>query len=404
MKNVLLISQDFPPQGFTSSRRSGSMAKYLSEFGWQPIVLCQKWTIENCWYDPTIVTNIPKNVKIYEVEVAPKHRLSWEYAKDLFLRVFNPHLFPNAFVNNSKVMIEHIFKIHNIDAIWASAPLACNHALANWASKRWDRPWVADFRDVHQFKDSLRGRPVRPIRIFYEKKLIRNASVVTTVSNGFAKSLQCRHNRIINVIPNGFDPESIAKVKSRFINKLNIVYTGGVNLGKPNFRCLLDAVAKLINSNHINQREVSINFYGAGNEKSLDRMFCDHPFRNIVNNHGHLPREKIFECQKSAAILLLATYPGTGTLTSKVYEYLAARRPILAIPDDYTDICDLLMSTKSGVCCTSVDEISSQLLKWYIEWKKTGKIQCNSNQRAIKRYSRKIQAGRLAELLNRIVE
>ena len=88
MKNVLLISKDYPPQGFTSSRRSGSMAKYLSEFGWNPIVLCQRWTPDNCTYDPTIVTGIPESVVVYQVDVPHHSRNIRAYFSSLFFRVF----------------------------------------------------------------------------------------------------------------------------------------------------------------------------------------------------------------------------------------------------------------------------------------------------------------------------
>jgi glycosyltransferase involved in cell wall biosynthesis len=212
-----------------------------------------------------------------------------------------------------------------------------------------------------------------------------------------------RHNKTFEVIQNGFDEKTLGIDQSRPISKFNIVYTGAANLGKPNFRPLLDAIANLICSGKIDQNDISIEFYGAGNEKSLERMFSNHPFRKLVKNYGYLPRERMSDLQRSAAILLQATYPGTGTLTSKVYEYLVAFRPILAIPNDHGEIASLLQETITGLCCTSVGEISSQLFEWYVEWKNTGTIKCNCNEPAIMKYSRREQAGQLAQLLNRIV-
>ena len=402
MKKVLLISQTYPPHGWTSSRRSGNMAKYLKDYGWQPIVLCQKWTPDNCVYDPTMVMNIPKDIVVYAADVKKTSRWSSGYVDDVIHRVLFPHITPTNFYRTAKILIPSILEKHKIDAVWSSAPQACNHSLAASIVKKYKLPWVADFRDVHQFKGSTISNLIRLLRIFYEKRLMRSASDITAVSELFAATLVKRHHRDVKIVYNGYDPDILTPEGTKAIKKFNILYTGGVNLGCPTFRPLLDACGVLIESGQIDRKDVIIQFFGGGNEVSLRKMFKDHEYLHLVEMNGQIHRDECLERQRNAAILLQATYPGTGTLTSKIYEYLATRRPILAIPKDENGIDRLLKETNSGISLTSVEDIAEQLLKWYQEWEKTGTILCHGKEDEITKYSRKKQAGQLARILEEL--
>lgn len=401
-KTVLLISHDYPPQGWTSSRRSGNMAKYLSDYGWQPVVLCQKWTPDNCVYDPTIVMNIPEEVKVYAAEIRSYKRLSIRYLDNMIHRIFLPHLSTISFYKSARKLLPAIFKNHRIDAIWGSAPMPCNHSLAAYAAKRYEIPWVADFRDVNQFINPGLIRFHRQLRIFFEKQVMKSASAITAVSEGFAATLTKRHQREVEIIPNGYDPDILAPMDAAQITKFNILYTGGVNLGTPNFRSLLDACGLLIEKGQINRQDITIQFYGANNTERLQKMFENHKFLDLVEMHGQIHRVHCIELQRKAAVLLQATYPGTGTLTSKIYEYMAARRPILGIPKDDNGIDELLSRTNAGKSCSSVEEIADQLLNWYHEWKNTGTVKFHGRLEEIRKYSRKEQAGKLASILDQL--
>ena len=366
------------------------------------MVLCLKWTPENCVYDPTIVSGIPEEVKVYAVEIETKSNPGWKYAKNLVHRGLFPHLFPIDFYCSALRVIPKIIAEHRIDIIWGTAPMMCNLAIANLGSKRNSIPWVADFRDVSQFKENFVRNIFRKVRIFHERQILKSASAVTTVSKGFAETLKERHRREVSVIFNGFDTEFTTGEEIREIKEFNIVYTGGVNIGKPNFRPLLDACQLLIESGEMDEKDIIIQFFGANNKASLQKMFANHQYSHLVQMNDHVFREKCFELQKQAAILLLATYPGTGVMTSKIYEYLAAQRPILAIPCDGDGIDDLLKETKAGVSCSKKEEIAEHLLKWYKEWKASGTISYKGNIQMKSRFSRREQAGQLAQIMDEI--
>jgi glycosyltransferase involved in cell wall biosynthesis len=400
-KNILLIAYTFPPFGQTASRRSGCMAKYLPEFGWEPTVLTREWTSENGPYDPTIVTGIPEDVTIYRISCITEPKTTIDRLSKRIQQTLSPQKEPVTFYTSALQLLPELVKKHTIDVIWATFPTMCNLALADQISRATTVPWVADLRDVYQFIDSFRATLMQPIRLYYLNKILKSASTIITVSDGFGKTLQRRNKREIAIIPNGFDTDVLLPEKTIRFPKFEILYTGGINLGKPDFTPLLDAIQFLCTEGKLDVKDVLVFFFGKGNEKRLKDLF-KHPFSNIIQNGGTLPAKESSIRQRNALILLQAAYPGTGCMTSKIYEYLVACRPILAIPRDGDHIEKLLKETNAGVSCSTKEEIATQLLTWYTEWKNTGTIAWHGNMQSIMQYSRKEQVKKTAEILEEV--
>jgi glycosyltransferase involved in cell wall biosynthesis len=112
----------------------------------------------------------------------------------------------------------------------------------------------------------------------------------------------------------------------------------------------------------------------------------------------------VLDAQRQATVLLVLGMPGArGVLTTKLFEYMAAGRPVLAYPKDPECMDRVLEATGVGVSCDSVDELKAVLLRWHREWKATGDVRMNRNRDEIMKYSRKEQAKALAAVLDRVV-
>ena len=401
-KSVLLIAYHYPPFGQTSSRRSGCMAKYLPYFGWKPIVLTRKWTSTNGPYDSTIVKSIPHDVVVHEVDCDTLSRTAVGRFNKRFNKTCFPHLDPIEFFRETRKSLPDLIAKHNIQVVWATFPSLCNLSLADQVSKNTGIPWVADFRDVYQFVDGLGAVLMHQIRLFHQKRMLRSASAIIAVSDGFAETLRRRNNREVIVIPNGFDPDVVVPEKTLRFPKFELVYTGGINLGRPDFTPFLDALHYLCSCGKIDSDDVAVTFYGSGNEKRF-KTLLRHPFLHAIRNCGGVSRDESLENQRAALILLQTTAPGTGWMTSKIYEYLVARRPIMAFPRDGDHIEKLLIETNAGVSCSTRDEIAAQLMEWYSEWKKTGTVAWHGDMSVIMQYSRKEQAKETAHVLEEVV-
>lgn len=397
-----MISQFYPPRIAPASRRAGCLAKYLPEFGWRPLVLRQQWDPDRYACDPEYVPGIPDQVRVETVPVPCKPLWTRGYFIELFRRGFLPHTVPGSFLKGGKKALEQIFRRFPVDVIWASCPPACCHVLAHWASHRWRVPWVADCRDIaNQYFHGILASTVVPLRIFHEKRLLESASKIVTVSRGLADIIEKRTGRPYRIIPNGFDPADLASSGSTPIGKFNIVYTGDAVLGSPDFRPLLDGIKEFIDHGAIPPEHILVEFYGDRNEGRLKKLFRGHPCEYLVRIKGSVPWRECREIQRSAAILLLQAFPGKrGIYPAKIFEYLAARRPILAVPADGDCIEALLRKTGAGFSCGSAGEVASRLAEWYREWRKTGTVVCRGRLDRIEKYSRREQAGQLAALMD----
>ena len=389
--NALLIAYFFPPFGQTSSRRSAGMTKYFPDFGCKPVVVTREWTPDNGLYDPTIGIGLPENIEIHRIPFENDNtKLFPTFQKRLYQTLLphkNQHPFGKDAINN----ILEVIKQNEIEIIWATFPPFDGLTLAKKISRLTGIPWVADLRDIYQFADSWKSRLLLPLRIHSLNMCIRDANAIITVSEGFAETLNRRIKRKVHVVPNGFDHEFILPERRYNYPKFEIVYTGGINIGNPDFRPLLDALEKLCECKLMDKNDIIISFYGKGNEKRLKQLYR-HSFSSTIRNCQCVTNKESIEIQTKALILLQATRPGSGWMTSKIYEYLVARRPILAFPRDGTSIEKLLNETRAGVCCTTIDEIAFQLLKWYNEWKKTGDILWDGDVDKIMKFTRKEQA------------
>ncbi len=402
-KKLLIIAHDFPPHGITSSRRPAGMVKYLSEFGWDTVVLTKKWTKENCNYDPEFIPNLPSK-KIYEVEANLFSGFSVAGIHERIMKLARPGLHPYGFFKNGKKVIESMVKEEQFDAILATAPQGNVLDLANYASKLSGKPWVADFRDVWQWVPNLKTRFVLPLILNHEKRIVKNAAEIIAVSKGFAATLSRRHDREVKVVSHGFDEELIPQNFTNSFTKFNIVYTGSVVLGSPNLRPVLDALGNLIDNGTIREEDASLDFYGNGNSSRLTDMFLGHRYAHLVKDFGSVQREKIIQIQRNAAILLIGSHPGMrGWVTSKLFEYIISGRPIIAFPRDQDCVDEMIFETNSGISCDEIGEVEAVLKSYYEEWKKTGFITYSGNYSAIKQYSTKEQTRKLAQILNEVV-
>jgi hypothetical protein len=96
----------------------------------------------------------------------------------------------------------------------------------------------------------------------------------------------------------------------------------------------------------------------------------------------------------------------TGTYTGKIFEYLAAQRPILATGGFGGDdvVKKLLEETNSGVYCSTVEEIKIALTGLYSEYKSKGRVKHKGNVEKINNYSYREMAKKFTEILNNLTE
>ena len=149
-----------------------------------------------------------------------------------------------------------------------------------------------------------------------------------------------------------------------------------------------------------------IDFYGY-DEGWLERDVERYGLQDIVNVHGLVPREKALKKQREAQILLLLTWNDPterGVYTGKVFEYLAARRPILSMGISGGVVEELLKETNAGVHTSTQEELERALKKYYQEFKRKGRVGYCGISAKIERYSQREMARKFAVVLDTLAK
>jgi glycosyltransferase involved in cell wall biosynthesis len=235
---------------------------------------------------------------------------------------------------------------------------------------------------------------------------LNNAFVLTTVSRYLAESLGTLHKgKQIFTIPNGFDLQEVNNTNVGLTNKFTITYTGILYNGKRDPSKLFKAIHHLILEGKIKPNDIMIRFYGP-KEDWMNEEIKQCGLQDIVIEYGVIPRNFVLEKQRESQLLLLLLWDHPeeiGVFTGKVFEYLAAQRPILAIGGPTGVVKDLLEETNAGTYATSIDDIERIIIHYYNEYKLNGNINYKGKKEQIKNYNHREMTRKFSIILDEII-
>jgi hypothetical protein len=410
MKNVLLISLQYYPHNTPCSHRIHSFARHLPKYGFRPTILCMNWNraayvgipyFEE-WYDPDLEG---RDVCRTERLVCPHpHRMCALFRSNLM-----PFCWPPEFARRLLKRAAELHREENYDVVLATSPARLPLGVASRLARATGIPWVADFRDISDeisvrysnefFRRARRYLNQHHWAIHLEKKICRTASAVVTVSSPLAEVLRKRCRRDVRVVLNGYEPSDFADIPVERPTVFTMVYAGTVTPAR-NPAPLFDALDILLTHNRISARDFRLYFYGKST-LALASQVRGRPCEDIIACCGRLARNRTLALLKNSTVVLqLAHANDSGIFTSKVFEYLGARRPILSIPHDRGVVDALLCETRAGVSATTPNEIADIVAEYYREWRTHGQVRYDASSTAIARYTRDEQTSRLACVLD----
>jgi len=434
-KRVLIISFAFPPTNTIAAVRLGKFAKYLPQFGWEPMVLTadevkgysQNLPVEikeaNIFripyfaIGPTISYELTGGQRtIYE---SPAKISTWRKALYKLIHLAAPiytlpvirtlTLEPTGWYHHAVKKGLEIISKEKIDIIFSSYSPSVSHFVASQLHKQTGIPWVAEFRDLWSLNHYV--RKVQPFHFFekeLEKRVMKDSNLLITVSEPAAKQLEALHSKKVVTIHNGFDEDDYLD-NVPLTAKFTITYTGNIYPGKQDPSVLFKAVAELKEEGKISPDSFEVRFFGGNTLATLPPIIKEYYLEKLVKIYGFVPFKESIEKQKESTILLLLGWNDPrerGAYSGKVFEYLGARRPILAIglKGDVAD--ELLKETGSGVVVNEVNEIKTLLSKWMKEFEQSGEIASHfkPNSAAVYQYTRKQETAKLAQVLSKVTE
>ncbi len=292
-----------------------------------------------------------------------------------------------------------------VDVIISTGPPHSMHLIAQQLKESFHIPWMADFRDpwtdLYYNKEFFQLGFAKRKNKRLEEKVLKSADVVVTVGNELKKYFE-RFNSNVEVIPNGFDDEVEHDEEIELSQKFSLSYIG--LLPKSSLPTnLLMAIQCLIDENSDFKNDIELNFIGDIHE-SVSASIHELQLSNYTNFFGYVPHKDAIKYQKSAQVLLvlIPNVDGNkGIITGKVFEYMAANRPILALGPINGDLQSVLTNSNAGTIIDYDDyaKIKSVIIDLYTKFK-TQKLAITS--KGIEKYRRRNLTKQLAAIIKQI--
>ncbi len=427
MKKVLIITYYWPPSGGGGVMRWLKMSKYFPELGWQPII----YTPENpdpSISDESLVKEIHNEIvelktpiwepyDIYRKLTGKKGKAkfkagfiseassgNWKNKLSVFIRgnflIPDPRKF---WIRPSIKYLSKYIKENPVDLIVSTGPPHSMHLIALGLKKKFDIPWIADFRDPWtdiDFYSKLK------LTCWADKKhhkleseVLSKADHVVTVSPGCANDLEKIGNKKVEVINNGFDPLDFNFGKQNLDKTFTISHFGAFNQDR-NPKLLWSVLGEISKNNTEFKKLLSIKLIGQTDESVINEIHKNGLSENLILI-GHLPhKEGLTELSKSQVLLLpLNDAPNVkGILPGKMYEYLALRRPIIALGPTDADFSKIIKETNSGEAHDFNDfQGIKDSIEKYFELFQNNKLDIESN--SYEKYSRRNLANKFVSLI-----
>jgi glycosyltransferase involved in cell wall biosynthesis len=392
---LLLVSFAFPPFNSIGAVRVGKTAKYLSKLGHDLRVL----TAKDQPFQPTLPLEIESDHVIYtnwldirgpakivlqrQTQAAagnrlPRRGLSATLRETLGGIYRSTAYFPDSNIGWLPFALKassRLIKSWKPDLILASAPPPTSLLVASKLSQKHGIPWVADLRDLwvdHQYYSQPGWR--RLVEEKLENRVLSSAVGLVTVSEPLADTLKRKYGKPAAVVLNGFDPSDYPCYSNAPNNYryLRILYTGVVYAGKQDPSPLFEALLEL--GQPENKLKVIFHGFYLG---IIREMIAHYKLEKLAEVNDPVPYEESLRMQSEADILLLLLWTDPaerGVYTGKLFEYIGARRPILAIGTAGNVAADMILNKGVGVVMNDPSEIARQLRKWLQQKQQLGSI------------------------------
>lgn len=370
MKHILMICNHFAPDNTIAAVRITKFAKYLKMSGYDVTVIAEKKQEEQI---DSILKNDSKEIEVFKVSNSANALRKINFYKKVTKRIrqkgleklsdrvkvnhktgkkeFYPFQTAHPIIGSLDFIVETyrqhdlflsskqlLQKMKNVDIVFASYGDFFSIYAGGYFHRIYPEiPWVMDIRDaICRYKFTTRF--VKPYTKYYEKKIAKDATAITCVSEGICRQYKANNENKVFLITNGFDRTDRVGLSQKYGKKgiMKFVYTGSMYGGIQNLEPLFKCVHSLIIEKIIEKEKILFEY--AGNKSAFEifeRQAEKYDLSERCNYKGKLERKEALTLQNEADILLVASYDYKsgygGVITGKALEYMSAGKPIISI-------------------------------------------------------------------------
>lgn len=381
MKRVLIVTPNWPPVSYPDMHRVRMAIPYFEEFGWEPVILKIDPAEQQGTKDPMLCLTVPPSVRARQVGCLPLTLTRWLGIRSVGLRSH----FHLAAAGSA------IIRDLGAELVFFSTTMFTVTTLGRHWRKRHGVPYVVDFQDPWLADESRHGaraagdwkyRASQSLARRLEPFTLRQAAHVVSVSPAYPAMLRVRYPWLrddqFTVLPFGaaerdFELLRQMAVKQTVFNrgdgKTHWVYAGrgGADMAFA-LRALFRAVKRLADSQPELRSRLRLHFIGTDYapayraKKTIEPLGAEAGIGEMVTEQtGRLPYFEALQCLLDADALVVPGSDDPGYTASKIFPYVLARRPLLAIFNERSSVVETLTRTAAGtvISFTATDKVES---------------------------------------------
>ena len=423
MKRVLVITYYWPPAGGPGVQRWLKFVTYFKEFGIDPIVFIP----DNPHYpitDESIGSELPEGIQIIRFPIKEPYGFANLISKKKITQVSSGIITKrkqtvlekvllwirgNFFIPDARIgwvkpsinFLRNFIADHHVEAIITSGPPHSLHLIGKSLKEETGIKWVADFRDpwttIHYHKSLRLTKRAQKKHIALESEVLTKADHVVVTSATTKKQFQKITQTPIEVITNGYDSNDNFKLNLDI--KFTLSHIGSL-LSNRNPIILWEALSELCSENPEFSKDLLIQLAGSVSDAILISI-QKYGLMDQCIVLGYLSHQKAIQLQYNSQVLLLIemNLPETkAIIPGKLFEYLAAKRPILAIGPVDSDVEKIIEETNSGSYFdySEKEKLKKQIGLFYSEYRE-GHLTLNS--KGLSKFSRKTLTSKMSGLI-----
>lgn len=399
-RRVLVLAHRFPPTGGAGVQRNVQLARHLHETGWASTIITGPGPVDFRWLptDEALSDDRLRATVERLPATEPSVGSAWENRLERWLRI--PLRWQRWWDREATAAAERAGR--DADVIHASVAPYSTGATAVRIARKLRKPLVVDFEDPWALDEML----VYPSRLHRRLELRRMGKILRAADAVVMNTPEARVRVLttfpdlsparVHAVTNAFDPLDFSRpVPQRTDGRFRIVHTGsmhtdlglrqrdgsrakrvlggmvdGVDFLTRSHVYLLAAVARVLEIRPELEGRVEVLLAGVFTPQDRE-VAARYAF---VTLQDFIPHAGTIDLMRSADLLFLPMHDlpegrRAGLVPQKTYEYLAARRPILAaVPDG--DARDRLQASGAATLCRPADvtamaeALAAELARW----------------------------------------
>lgn len=422
VKKVLILTYYFPPSGGAGVQRWLKMLKYLPQLDVCPYVITvDENKASYPQLDASLQNDVAAVLKVYKTptcevlsaykRISPTHEIPYggfaNEATPTFMQKVARFVRGNFFLPDprkgwNKYAFKQACRVideEGIDTVITTSPPHSTQLVGLKLKKKYPNiTWIADLRDpwtdIYYSKDLYPTTLARAINARYEKHVLQRADLVLTVSDDCARLFAAKTatQQPIVVLPNGYDADDFAHVEQVPNKGKKVLSYVGVFSPQYSMDVLVNALHQIAPTW---AGKLLLRFVGVVCDEAKQQL-ATLPYEVEYIDYVSHSKAISYMCSADVLLLCIPDIPNNqGILTGKLFEYLAAQRPILLMGPEEGDAAAILQKCQAGTCCGYDAEQIARYLEATLQNAPT--ISANHYQQ----YSRRYAAQQLAAMIKR---